>query len=146
MRKDMASDKSEPTSQDEEASSSERVEMAVEKYYRYESIRYAAPVDEFDNPCGTGRIDFLVREYPVIKKTAQGVWIDVYGKKRFVLSNTNKKFAAPTIEAARESFIARKNKQVKILKAQLDMALETLQLVNGAKAESVTIVKWPFLS
>lgn len=68
----------------------------------------------------------LLERYPVTKRTPQGAWIDVYGKPRFVLSNTFKKFAAATEEEeAKVSFFARKARQLKILRAQI-------QAVEGA--------------
>lgn len=58
--------------------------------------------------------------YKVVRETAKGVWIDVYGKERFVLSGAIKRYAYPTKDEALHSFIKRKERQMKILQAQLE--------------------------
>lgn len=61
----------------------------------------------------------LKEEYPIVKFTPQGAWIDVWGKQKFVLAGTFKKFACKTEEEAKESFFRRKAKQLKILKERI---------------------------
>lgn len=61
-----------------------------------------------------------LEKYEILKRTPRGAWISVdYVKKRFVLENTHKCFAHASEEKARESFFARKKKQLKILRAQI---------------------------
>lgn len=61
-------------------------------------------------------------DYAIVKETPCGVWIDLFGKKKFVLSGTRKRYAYPTKKEALESFIKRKSRQVRILAAQHDNA------------------------
>ena len=61
-----------------------------------------------------------LRRPRVIRETPKGVWLDDYGVERFVLKNARKRWAYPTIELARESFLIRKRKQIGWLRAQLD--------------------------
>lgn len=108
-------------------------------WYRYEEVRYSAGVDEFDNPLGKGHLELHLRELPVIKTTPKGVWIELYGhsirydSKRFVLLNARKRYACPTKEAALESFIARKQRQERILKSQLDDVYEALTIAYAKR-------------
>jgi len=94
------------------------------KYYRYHDARASTGSEEFGF---SSRVDLFVSEYYVIKETPKGVWIESYGTKRFVLHDSRKKFAHPTIESARESFIYRKKRQIKILSAQLKNAQQALE-------------------
>jgi hypothetical protein len=93
-----------------------------EKWYRYEDVQYASQLNEYDEPIGPGRLEVKLREIPVIKHTPKGVWIG-YGngilEKKFVLRDSRKRYACPTIEEAKESFIARKKCQVGIYRARL---------------------------
>lgn len=61
--------------------------------------------------------------YPVTKRTRCGVWIRLYGAyHKFVNLNARKKWACPTMEEARASFIARKRRQIALLEWQLECA------------------------
>jgi hypothetical protein len=103
----------------------------TEYWFRYESRRYAAPVDEFDNPIGCGRIEIRVFRYPIVKVTRKGAWLDVgLSKNRFVLRDGNKRFACPTRQEALQSFVARKLRQISILRAQLSGAEDALRIVR----------------
>jgi len=91
--------------------------------YRYEERRYV------DQP-----IEIELRKLRVLKQTAKGIWIqDWYHKKgkRFVLFNSRKKYACLTEEEALESFKARKSRQVKILRKQLNCAEVALSIAKG---------------
>lgn len=97
----------------------------TECWYRYEDHHTAPPLDEFDNPVGRGGVVIEQLRYEVIKYTPKGVWIRQvasYGwfadNKRFVLRSARKRFACPTVEEARVSFLARKKKQLSILSAR----------------------------
>ena len=93
-----------------------------EYWYRAYGQRYAAPLDEFDTPIGRGRVDVSIMRFEVISHTAKGVWLDYFGKKKFVLADARKKFACPTEIEAWESLIHRKQRQIKILGNQLEDA------------------------
>jgi hypothetical protein len=88
------------------------------KYYRYEDSRT------------TNGIHVYFREFDVIKETPRGVWIDIYGAKRFVLKEARKRYACPSKEEAKESFKARKTRQIKILTKQLENAKRALESVD----------------
>lgn len=96
-------------------------------WYRYDFMRYAPPLDEYERPCGSGHREVVLTGYIVERVTPKGVWLE---GRRFVLTSARKRFACPTKEEARESFIARKNRQVRILKAQLLDAELALQLID----------------
>jgi hypothetical protein len=97
---------------------------------------FAAPVDEFDNPIGRGRLDVVLYTYNVVKVTPKGVQLDI---GRFVLLSGRKRFAWPTPEEALASFEARKKRQLSILRAQAERvedAIELAKLRFGPKQES----------
>lgn len=105
----------------------------IEVYYRYEDVRYAALIDEWGVAEGPGRLEVKLREYPVIKKTKKGAWINARYGRRFVLDNVRKTYACPTIAEARKSFIARKTRQAGIYRARLRQAEEALTIINKTK-------------
>lgn len=85
-----------------------------------------------------------LEQFPVIKRTECGVWIQMNNgglfingkyqcKKKFILeqfgygkTKTNKRFAWPTKEEALISYIKRKEKQIWLLENQLERAKEYL--------------------
>lgn len=108
----------------------------TELWYRYEDKRYAAPLNEWDEPEGQGRLVVNLRKFEVLKHTPKGVWLRALGcsDKHFVLLQSTKRFACPTIEEAKASFTARKNKQIRIHQAQINNAKEALFLLNNSPA------------
>ena len=110
----------------------------ADTFYRYEDVKYAPPLDEFDNPCGDGELKVELRHFLVSKRTPKGVWlVPVYGKyvcgdsPRFMLNDSHKRFACPTVEQARESFIARKRKQARIYQSRADRARRAIYIMEG---------------
>ncbi len=91
------------------------VVMSNESVYRYVD---KASSDGF----GGAYTRLYLHEYPVIKETREGIWIDRYGKKKFILLSARKKFACFSKEEALESFIARKERQIDILESRLSQA------------------------
>ena len=91
----------------------------VDVLYRYQETHYAPPADEMGDPGrGEGSVEVSLHEYPVVRRTPRGCWIDLgYGDERFVLTSARKQFACPTEAAARESFMARKRAQIRIYRA-----------------------------
>ena len=75
--------------------------------------------------------DLYTYSYRIIRRTKQGVWINNYGKEKFVLLSARKKFASETQADALISFIARKHRQIKILSSQLDFAKEGLTFAKS---------------
>lgn len=105
-----------------------------EFYYRITNQLVSAGVDERDNPLGPPLVHVYVHAFPVISRTPKGTWIDYYGARRFVLTTARRQFACPTLDLAKASFIARKNRQVRILKAQIhtvERALADLDMAIG---------------
>jgi hypothetical protein len=106
-------------------------------WYRYEEVRYSAGVDEYDNLLpGKGRLELNLHEHRVLKTTLKGVWIELYSwasspsNKRFVLRDARKRYACPTKDEAMTSFIARKQRQRRILKSQLEDVDDALTLAQ----------------
>lgn len=90
----------------------------IPNWHRYDAVRY------------TDQQLMLVRyEYPVLKITRCGVWLDIYGQARFVLLTARKRYACPTEAEALASYHTRKKRQVKILSAQLRQA-ETARILT----------------
>ena len=76
----------------------------------------------------------FVDEIRVIKETPCGVWLYIYtgyNKKKFVLRNANKRYACPTLEEAKTSFIARKQRQIQINKSSIDRAEKAIKAVEN---------------
>ena len=106
-------------------------EVTKEFLYRYEDYLVSAGVDEFDNPLGPPSVKVSLRKFSVIKKTPKGVWIDIFLGKRFVLSSARKRYACQTVEEAKDSFIARKNRQIHILGNRIKHAEEAIEKVKS---------------
>lgn len=82
-------------------------------------------------------LDFKLEyeELPVIKETPCGYWVasDFGYKKRFVLKQSQKRFACVTKDLALESFKAKKRRQISLLKEQLRLAEGFLEVANSGK-------------
>ncbi len=92
------------------------------RWYRYEDVRYASSLDEWERPVGEGSSGMHLSEFPVLRETPCGVWLEgagIYGGNRFVLRDARKRYACPTTAEALASFQARKERQKRILSAQL---------------------------
>ena len=109
------------------------------EFYRYEDVVYASMLDESERPIGYGTVGVELRKYRVVKRTAKGVWLDLYGDRKFVLNDSRKRFALPTVELARESFIARKWSQIRIYRARISQAEKALSIITGGKDERRSI-------
>lgn len=96
--------------------------MAV--YYRYHDI--------------SGGIH--LQECPVVKTTRCGVWVKEYdghcAEKKFICNTWAKRYAYPTIEEAKQSFIRRKQRQVAILGSQLKYAKEAIRRAESGEWNS----------
>ena len=86
-------------------------------WYRYHEVRWT----EY-------RLSLIEEQFRVVKETAKGVWLDVYGRQRFVLQAARKRFACPTRAEALESYRARKRRQVGLLRTRLKLVELALQL------------------
>ena len=107
----------------------------VEYWYRYYDFRYAAPIScgEYDEEViGTSTAAVHLEKFEVIKHTPKGVWINMgLGDKKFVLKCARKRFACPTIEEAKESFLARKKRQLRIHQARVEHILDVMYLIEN---------------
>lgn len=112
----------------------------VTSYFRYEEVRRGTGyTDEGGEYVSTGSyVELQLREFRVIKQTPCGVRIDDWRSPhgRFISRDWNKQWACPTVELARQSFIARKRRQAGILEAQLRQAKEAMQLAQDGHASS----------
>lgn len=112
-------------------------ETKKEVWYRYD---YTAPYPG---------VEIHLQEYPVLKKTPKGVRLDIWfgykpekEKGKFVLFDSTKRYACPTIEEAKASFIARKEKQLKILKNQIRDIECALKLISEGKTRGISDVEF----
>lgn len=81
------------------------------------------------------RLAISLEKYRVVKRTPRGVWIapmwDYRGDhKRFVLDGSGRRYAYPTREQARESFIIRKRREIQHCALQHDRAVRYLALAE----------------
>ncbi|RWI48375.1 MAG: hypothetical protein EOR34_10775 [Mesorhizobium sp.] len=83
--------------------------LVEDGWYRYEDSSSSTP-------------SIHLRRLRVLRETPKGVWLDDYVQERFVLKDANKRWAYPTIELARASFLIRKRRQVQHLKIYLEHA------------------------
>lgn len=118
-------------------------ESSADLMYRYEDVAYAAPFDDTGRLPGTVKVE--LRTYKIVRRTDKGTWIAgcfkdssgmiVIGAKRFVLLTARKRFACPTLDEARASFVARKQKQVRIYKARIERAIWALAEIKRMEQE-----------
>jgi hypothetical protein len=83
--------------------------------YRYDDHQVASFEDEI------GRTAIYLSEHQVEKETPKGYWIGSYGKI-WVSKTAKKRYAYPTKDEAWKSFQARKQRQIKLLSARLNIA------------------------
>lgn len=85
-----------------------------------------------------------VLKFRVIKRTPKGVWVvpDYYWpdetRKRFILDGKGRRYAYPTREEARASFIIRKKREIQHCANQHDRALRYLALAETMEFGSET--------
>lgn len=81
----------------------------------------------------------VATKYPILSETPRGYWIkddcNWPSEKRFILKDSRKAFAYITIEDALTSYKKRKQRQIKILKAQLVNAENGLLHANKGLTE-----------
>lgn len=105
--------------------------IGVEVAYRYVDQLVSAGIDEFGTPLGPSHIQIYCYEYEVLSHTPKGFWIS-YGdsEKRFILKDAKKCFAHLTKEAALQSFVKRKQRQISILSHQICNAEAAITLAK----------------
>ncbi len=101
-----------------------------ETMHRFIDAVYSNGVDQYDNPYPGHTMKLLHCEYPVVRHTPKGIWIDMHGDERFVLLSGVKRFAHPTAEEAIQGLIGRKAAHVRHCQARLALAEEALELAK----------------
>lgn len=111
----------------------------TEYWYRLEEQRYAAPLNEYDEPVGEGRLVVHVRKLKVLRLTPKGAWLIGLqfgeGNPRFVLREGKKRFACPTLEEATASYLKRKERHARILSAQLRTVEAASAMARNGRVE-----------
>ena len=114
-------------------------EGGIEYFYRYEDVVYAPYPDEDGERRGPGHLCVELRKYRVHSYTRCGVWLcglfegPDAGRWKFVNTNARKQFACTTVELAKESFIARKQKQASIYEARARCARDAIHIIEKGK-------------
>ena len=105
--------------------------MNPERFYRFVDVAYASPFDDTGRMPGTVRVELHIFE--VARRTAKTVWLVPEGwvgfsgiEQRRMLIGARCRYACPTVEDARTSFIARKRRQIRILNGQISRATSAL--------------------
>lgn len=103
----------------------------VKYRYRLEDRTYSTVIDP-DAECFSSELKVDLAKFKVIKETPKGAWVECppFDGKRFVLNGSGKRLCHETIELALESFIARKQRAVLILKARLRDAEEAIKIAQ----------------
>lgn len=118
-------------------------------WFRLEDRSYSI-ADEYGEHYATS-YDVAVLTFVVVKRTPKGVQLRQYwgtqpepsqikGPCRFVLDAANKRFACPSLPEAIESYLARKDKQIRIYSNRIKVAekyksiAEQLKLKKGVPA------------
>jgi hypothetical protein len=100
-------------------------------YHRFEDHLTAPPLNEWDEPVGRSQLHIIHYTFPVLTHTPKGVWLGLLGGgRRWVRNDARRRFACPTIELARESFIARKKRQAGIYDARASYAREAIAKIE----------------
>ena len=109
-------------------------------WYRFEDKYYSPGADEWGDPLPGTKMEVHLFTYKVIKRTPKGVWLSRWGygagqpgwhtKARFVLNEATRRFACPTEEEAKQSFIARKQKQASIYRKRAEQAEKAIAIVK----------------
>lgn len=92
-------------------------------------------LDEFERPNGIGSLELVHRTYRVLKQTKKGVWLDIGFGKRFVLCESKRQFASPTLSLAKLKFRKRKERQLGILRAKIRDIEEALGKLDTFKSK-----------
>lgn len=94
-------------------------EPQPDRWFRYE-----------DRAGNLGTAEIWLMQYRIIRETPKGVWLDDFTKERFVLHDARKRWAYPTTELARQSFLIRKRKQLAHLASWHDRIRATIVAVE----------------
>lgn len=85
-------------------------------------------------------------QVPVLRHTPKGLWLLTPHGPKFTLLDATKQYAKPTPALAYESYLARRRRNVRILKVQLEHAENFLALAEHAGEAAFSspdvLVKW----
>lgn len=105
---------------------------STEYLYRYwPTPSYGWDEEKICSDINHPSFEFNPTAYRIIKRTKCGAWINNYGKKKFVNLTTRKQWAYENLELAKIGMIRRKEKHVKILETELEIAKEQLRAANA---------------
>ena len=112
--------------------------IATLQLYRYEDQTYSTvSIGVGGNESyGTTEPVIELRTYKVLKETPHGYWIDwtfLLHDRKWVSKTSRKRFAHPTIEEAKESFLTRKKYQLRIYAAKVRRIEKVITLANEGK-------------
>ena len=103
-----------------------------EYLYRYDDYReHSGGFDVNGEPMSGSRCRVSLEKYRILKHTPKGVQINCWGVRKFVNLKARKRFACPTKEEAKKSFIDRKKRQRMILKGEIDHVEDALRIIEG---------------
>lgn len=89
-------------------------------------------VDEWGDVVGSSDYERHTT-FEVVKTTPKGAQLNAWGQRKFVLremQHRGRAFAAPTLEQAREDFIARKTFRINRLQAQINRETRYIELIR----------------
>lgn len=84
----------------------------------------------------------LLERYPIVRRTPKGAWIElapgydhlnIKPELKFVLNDARKRFAHETLDGAKESFLARKRRQLSILHNRIIGIDACVQAINEGR-------------
>ena len=105
--------------------------------YRFEDAAWSSYDPERDEFVGSPRVTLGCYSYDILRETPKGVRILYQGRERTVLDESRKKFACRTQALALQSFIARKQAQIRILEASLRCVREAEALAREALTKEI---------
>jgi hypothetical protein len=107
--------------------------LAGECWWRVEDHLVLPLFDDSYVAAYDASVQLYVVPHRVVRHTPKGVWLEAYGREKFVLREARKKWAHPTKKGAMVSFRKRKARQVVILRAQLQRAERALEVANAVE-------------
>jgi hypothetical protein len=106
--------------------------------YRFEDFRISHGFNLDGDPYPGSSLGIQCMQYPIIRFTPKGMWINVWSGPRFVLLTANKRFADPCKETAWLDFQKRKSRQAFIYSKRVDHAEEALRASKMPLSEAVS--------
>jgi hypothetical protein len=115
----------------------------IDILYRYREVQ----MDEIhsdDVRAASKAMRLYLDSYPVLKHTRCGCWIALgYGMKKFINLDARRKWAHESPEDAMKSFVARKKRQITILRHQL-LKAEAAVFLKAEDAHSLRMGMYQF--